>query len=62
LADLAAIARERAMMLPKGTIVSTGTVSKPFDLAAPSTELRARFLDQELGLRTRVNPGSTRPT
>ena len=35
LADLVATARERNMVLPKGSIVSTGTVSKPFNMSAP---------------------------
>ena len=35
LADLVATARERGMTLPKGSVVSTGTLSKPFDIATP---------------------------
>ncbi len=49
LADLVATARERATVLPKGSIISTGTASEPFDVAAPSAVIRARFLDRELG-------------
>lgn len=57
LADLFAIARERGMVLPEGSIVSTGTVSKPFDIAAPFAQVRARFLGMELGFGTRVATG-----
>lgn len=54
LADLVATARERGMVLPEGSIVSTGTVSKPFDLAAPSAEVGARYLGTKLRFRTGV--------
>ena len=54
LADLVATARERGMVLPRGSIVSTGTVSKPFNVAAASAEISARFLGVELGFRTKV--------
>jgi len=54
LGDLVAVARERGMPLPTGSIVSTGTVSKPFSIAAPSTTIRAGFLGAELHFRTRV--------
>jgi len=54
LADLVAVARERGMPLSKGSIISTGTVSKPFSIAAPSTTIRAGFLGAELHFRTRV--------
>ena len=54
LADLVATARERNMVLPRGSIVSTGTVSKPFNVAAASTAISARFLGVELGFRMRV--------
>ena len=58
LADLVATARERGMPLPNGSIVSTGTVSKPFDIAAPTAEIDARFLRTELGFQTRVDVGN----
>lgn len=54
LADLVAVARERGMPLPKDSIISTGTLSKPFTIAAPSTTIRAGFLGEELHFRTRV--------
>jgi hypothetical protein len=44
------------MILPKGSIVSTGTVSKPFNIAVPTAEVKAHFLETELGFRTLVNP------
>ena len=46
-ADLVAIARERGMILPGGSIISTGTVSRPFDVAAGTAEITARFLGHE---------------
>lgn len=58
LADLVATARERGMTLPKGSVVSTGTLSKPFDIAAPTAEIGARLLGTELGFRTRVDLGN----
>ena len=58
LADLVATARERGMTLPKGSVISTGTISKPFDIAAPTAEIGARFLGTELGFRTRVDLGN----
>jgi 2-keto-4-pentenoate hydratase len=54
LADLVATARERGMVLPNGSIVSTGTVSKPFDIASPAAAISARFLGTELGFRTKA--------
>jgi 2-keto-4-pentenoate hydratase len=58
LAYLVATARERGMTLPKGSVISTGTVSKPFDIAAPTAEISARFLGTELGFRTRADLGN----
>ena len=54
LADLVATARERGMVLPRGSIVSTGTVSKPFNVTAHPAEVSARFLGVELGFRIEV--------
>jgi len=56
LADLVAIARERGMVLPEGSIVSTGTVSKPFTVAQPEAEISASYLDSFLTFHTRVAP------
>jgi 2-keto-4-pentenoate hydratase len=47
-ADLIAVAKERGMVLPKGSIISTGTLSKPFTVSGPETVLRAQFMGQEL--------------
>ena len=55
-ADLVAIARERGMVLPKGSLISTGTVSKPFNLAAPQALITARLPGRELSIRTHA-PG-----
>ena len=54
--DLVAIARERGMTLPKGSVISTGTVSKPFTIAGATAAISARYLDTELSFRTRVVP------
>ena len=53
LADLVAVARERRMLLPRGSIVSTGTLSRPFNIAAPSAHVSARFLGRGLDIHTR---------
>jgi 2-keto-4-pentenoate hydratase len=47
LADLIAIARERGFNLPKGSIISTGSASVPFDITAPAT-ITAKYLDRTL--------------
>lgn len=61
LADLVALGRERGMVLPRGSIVSTGTVSKPFNVAAPTARVSARFLGRELSFSTLVRPRGTGP-
>ena len=55
LADLMATARERGVVLPRGSIISTGTVSKPFNVTVHPAEISARFLGVELGFRTEVS-------
>lgn len=47
LADLLAIARDRNFVVPKGSIVSTGTLSAPFTLSHPAT-VTAHYLDATL--------------
>lgn len=47
LADLLALSRERGTTLAKGSIVSTGSMSTPFNLSK-STAVRARYLDKEI--------------
>lgn len=51
LGDLVTIARERGMILPKGSVISTGTVSKPFNSSAPAAAIGASFLGIEFGFR-----------
>ncbi|HLZ65494.1 MAG TPA: fumarylacetoacetate hydrolase family protein [Aliidongia sp.] len=51
--DFVALARQRGMTLPKGAIVSTGTVTKPFNIEGAVT-IEARYLDQRVGFRTSV--------
>jgi 2-keto-4-pentenoate hydratase len=53
LSDLVAIARERGMLLPNGSIISTGTVSRPFNIAASSAHISAQFLGRALAFHTR---------
>ena len=53
-ADLVAIARERGMTLLSGSIISTGTVSRPFNVAARTAEITARFLGHALTVHTRA--------
>jgi len=47
--DLVSIARERKMILPKGSIISTGSASMPFAASAPKGEVSASYLGQKLG-------------
>ncbi len=47
----AATAQERGMVLPKGAIISTGTVTKPFNIEG-AVEITARYLDAEITCRT----------
>lgn len=61
LADLVELARERDMILPRGSIVSTGTVSKPFNFAETAAGISATFLDTEFGFRTLVGSGNGVP-
>jgi 2-keto-4-pentenoate hydratase len=47
-ADLVAIARERNMLLPKGSIISTGSASMPFALSAPKASVAGSYLGRTL--------------
>ena len=51
LADLISIARERKMILPKGSIVSTGSASMPFVVSSPKGEVSASYLGEKLGFK-----------
>ncbi|HWL83148.1 MAG TPA: fumarylacetoacetate hydrolase family protein [Roseomonas sp.] len=53
LADLMALARERGMLLPKGSVISTGTASVPFAISG-ATQVTARWNGGEAGFRTRL--------
>lgn len=59
LADLVALARERGTTLPEGSIISTGAASKPFNLAAATAEITARFLSEAVSFHTLVGQGNT---
>ncbi len=47
----AALAQERGMVLPKGAIISTGTVTKPFNIEG-AVAISARYLGTEITCRT----------
>lgn len=49
--DFVGLARQRHMTLPKGAIVSTGTMSVPFTIDGPAA-IRARCLSTELAFTT----------
>ena len=62
LADLLALARARGLTLPRGTIVSTGTLSMPFDLSG-AARIEATYLDRNLAFDlARPAPGDDQPT
>ena len=51
--DFVATARGRQMLLPKGAIISTGTVTKPFNIEGAAT-IEAQYLGRKIGFRTTV--------
>ena len=51
--DFVATARRRGMILPEGSIISTGTVTRPFNTEG-AVEITARYLGRTLGIRTEV--------
>lgn len=53
MAGFAALAQERGMTLPKGAIISTGTVTQPFNIEG-AVAITARYLDTEISFRTDV--------
>ena len=53
LRDLITTAAERGMTLPRGSIISTGALSVPFDISGAST-ISARYLDTQLSFSTRA--------
>ncbi len=62
LADLLALARDRGVTLPRGTIVSTGTLSTPFNLSG-AARIEARYLDRSLAFDlARPEPGKSQLT
>jgi len=52
-ADFVATARRRKMMLPKGSIISTGTVTRPVDIEG-AARIEARYLGLSVGFSTAV--------
>lgn len=51
--DFVGLARERGMVLPKGSIISTGTVTKPFVIEGSAT-VSARYLDSSIDFKTEI--------
>jgi 2-keto-4-pentenoate hydratase len=51
--DFVATARQRGMILPKGSIISTGTVTKPFTIEG-AVAIEARYLGRAVGFGTKV--------
>lgn len=51
--DFVATARRRGMILPKGSIISTGTVTRPFTIEG-AVAIEARYLGRTVGFGTRV--------
>ena len=51
--DFVATARRRGMVLPEGSIISTGTVTRPFNIEG-AVEITARYLGRSIGIRTEV--------
>jgi 2-keto-4-pentenoate hydratase len=51
--DFVALARSRSMALPKGAIISTGTVTKPFNIEGAVT-VEVRYLDATLTFQTEI--------
>ena len=58
LTDLLALAGERGMVLSKGSIVSTGTLSLPFAITGDA-RIEARYLDRSLNFSILRPPGAT---
>jgi 2-keto-4-pentenoate hydratase len=51
--DFVALARSRGMVLPKGSIISTGTVTKPFIIESAAA-VEVRYLDTALTFQTEI--------
>lgn len=51
--DFVATAQRRGMILPKGSIISTGTVTKPFNIEGAAA-IEARYLGLSVGFSTTV--------
>jgi 2-keto-4-pentenoate hydratase len=51
--DFMALARSRSMVLPQGSIISTGTVTKPFNIEG-AVAVEVRYLDARLTFQTEI--------
>lgn len=49
---------QQHMVLLRGSIGCTGTLTKPFGITGPGTEASANFLCRPLGFRTSAGPGN----
>jgi 2-keto-4-pentenoate hydratase len=58
LSDLLSIARERKMILPKGSIISTGSASMPFAVSAAQGEISASYLGNRLSFSFQAPPNT----
>ena len=52
--DFVALARRRGMVLPEGSIISTGTVTRPFNIEGAVT-ITAGYLGRTMSISTRVD-------
>jgi 2-keto-4-pentenoate hydratase len=52
--DFTALARRRGMVLPEGAIISTGTVTRPFNIEG-AVEITADYLGRTMSIRTDVS-------
>jgi len=56
--DFVALARSRGMVLPKGSIISTGTVTRPFTIEGEAL-IEARYLGASLTFQTKIQRTET---
>lgn len=52
LEEMLAHARERSIPLRQGSIIATGTLSQPFNVAGPSNDVEVHYLNSTLPFRT----------
>ena len=52
-AGFEALARSQSMVLPQGSVISTGTATKPFNIAG-AVAVKVRYLDATLTFHTEI--------